>query len=178
MILLLLHGAPATGKFTVGRELAAITGMELYHNHEVVDPILEKHLFGSPEFVTERDHAWRTGLRSRLRSGGGGVVFTFNPESSVPQEFVDWVFAELPRETGASLHSVELYATEPAIELRLASDQRKAFRKLTDVALYRYLRHSGAFATPVIPHTDLRLNTETCTPEEAARAIAAKFGLA
>lgn len=178
MLLLLLHGAPATGKFTVARELAALSGLDLYHNHEVVDPILERHLFGSPEFVEERDRTWRTGLRERLRRGGRGVIFTFNPENSVPQEFINWVFDELPQETGADLHSVELHATEAAIELRLASDQRKTFRKLTDIALYRYLRDSGAFSSPVIPRTDLRINTETCTPDEAARAIAAKFNLA
>jgi len=178
MILLVLHGAPATGKYTIARELAALTGAQLYHNHEVVDPILEQHLFGSPEFVAERDRAWRAGLRERLGAGGPGVIFTFNPENSVPQEFVDWLFGELPKETRATLHSVELVATEAAIEARLGSDQRKGFRKLTDVALYRYLREAGAFATPVMPRTDLRLNTETCTPSEAAREIASKFNLA
>ena len=178
MILLVLHGAPATGKYTIGRELAAVTGLQLYHNHDVVDPILERHLFGSAEFVDERDRAWRTGLRERLRAGGRGVVFTFNPESSVPQEFVDWVFQELPGETNSALHSIELTATEAAIEVRLASAQRKTFRKLTDLALYRFLRDSGAFATPVVPRVDLRIDTEICTPTEAAQAIAAKFNLA
>jgi hypothetical protein len=33
MDLVFLYGPPAAGKFTVGRELAAITGFGLFHNH-------------------------------------------------------------------------------------------------------------------------------------------------
>ena len=62
MPLLFLHGPPATGKLTVARELAALTGWELFHNHLVVDAVLRDHPFGTPGFdnyhlaVTHRDH--------------------------------------------------------------------------------------------------------------------------
>lgn len=62
MRLLFLHGPPATGKYTVGRELAALTGWELYHNHLVVDEVLARHAFGTPGFVAERDQRWRAHL--------------------------------------------------------------------------------------------------------------------
>ena len=40
---------------------------------------------------------------------------------------------------------------------------RQDFRKLTDLALYRQLRDTGAFATPRIPRSDLTLDTAELT---------------
>lgn len=176
MILLFLHGPPAAGKYTVGRELAARTSFELYHNHLVVDEVLKRHAFGTPGFIAERDRRWREHLGAAAGDPAGRVIFTFNPENSVPQTFVDWLFAELPAR-GATLHSIGLFPGEAAIEARLASAQRQSFRKLVDLDLYRRLRDAGTFATPRIPRTDLEIDTERSTPAESARLIAAHFGL-
>ena len=59
MHLVFLHGPAAAGKYTVAKELAALTGFELYHNHLVVDAVLRQHPFGTPGFVTMRDRLWR-----------------------------------------------------------------------------------------------------------------------
>lgn len=174
MVLVFLHGAPATGKYTIGRELAAQTGFELYHNHLVVDEVLQRHAFGTPGFVAERDHAWRRHLGSAAAEPHRRLIFTFNPESTVPQAFIDWLFDEVPAR-GGRLHSVALQLSEEAIEARLASEQRRGFRKLTDHALYRKLRDEGAFARPVIPRTDFVLEGETLSAPEAAARIARRF---
>ena len=171
MKLFFLHGDPAVGKYTVGRELAALTGGELYHNHLVVDEVLRLHAFGTAEFIRLRDAKWRAYLSALPAMGERDVIFTFNPEATVPQEFVDWLFQELPRR-GVAIFSVGLTASERAIEGRLASPQRKGFNKLTDRDLYRQLRAAGTFRTPAIPRTDLWVDTELNSPPEAARLIA------
>jgi hypothetical protein len=176
MNLLFLHGPPAAGKYTIGRELAALTGRELYHNHLVVDEVLKQHAFGSPEFVALRDRMWRDYLGRTAREKPMGMIFTFSPENSVPQAFIDWLFDGLTK-SAVRLLSVELAASEAAIESRLATAQRKGFKKLTDLAFYRHLRDTGTFKTPVIPRTDLRIDTEKVAAPEAARLIAAHFGL-
>ena len=177
MKLLFLHGPPACGKYTIGRELAALADCELYHNHLVVDEVLRSHAFGSPGFVTERDRRWREFLGAAAQQSDRRVIFTFNPENSVPQTFIDWLFDDLVR-AGAVLHSVALTLTEAGIEDRLGSAQRQRFKKLTDLALYRRVRAAGGFATPVIPRTDLSLDTETQSPAELARQIVRHFRLA
>lgn len=177
MKLVFLHGPPACGKYTIGRELAALAGCELYHNHLVVDEVLRSHAFGSPGFVAERDRRWREFLGAAAPQPHRRVIFTFNPESSVPQAFIDWLFGDLVR-AGAVLHSVALTLTEVGIEARLGSEQRRQFKKLTDLALYRRVRAAGGFTTPVIPHRDLLIDTETHTPAESARQIARHFRLA
>lgn len=177
MKLVFLHGPPAAGKYTIGRELAALADCELYHNHLVVDEVLRSHSFGSPEFVAERDRRWREFLGAAAQQLDRRVIFTFNPESSVPQAFINWLFGDLVR-SGAVLHSVALTLTEAGIEARLGSAQRQQFKKLTDLALYRRVRTAGGFATPLIPHSDLSIDTETQTPVESARQIARHFRLA
>jgi hypothetical protein len=174
--LVLLHGAPATGKYTVGRELALQTGFELYHNHLVVDDVLKRHAFGTPGFVAERDRAWREHLTAAARDIARRIIFTFSPENTVPQAFLDWLFGDLVR-SGVTLYSVGLVLPEAVIEARLATNQRKQFKKLHDVTLYRQLRAAGAFATPRIPRNDLVLNTESTLPAEAAACIVRHFKL-
>ncbi len=171
MHLLFLHGPAAAGKYTVAKEVAALTGFEPYHNHLVVDEVLKAHAFGTPGFVAERDRLWRDFFTQFPAPDRARIIFTFNPENSVPQAFIGWLFTELPRRR-VRLTSIEITASEEVIEARITSKPRQQFRKLTDLALYRQLRDSGAFATPLIPRTDLRLDTGTMTPAEAAQRIA------
>jgi hypothetical protein len=172
--LVFLHGPAAAGKYTVAKELAELTGFELYHNHLVVDEVLRSHAFGTPGFVAERDRRWREFFTQFPGSGRANIIFTFNPENTVPQVFIDWFFTEMVRR-GVHLHSVEITASEAVIESRLGTTQRQQFRKLTDVALYRQLRDTGTFATPLIRRTDLRIDTGTAVPSAAARQIATHF---
>jgi hypothetical protein len=174
--LVFLHGPVAAGKYTVAGELAALTGFELYHNHLVVDEVLRQHPFGTPEFVARRDRLWRDFFAQFPRPDRARLIFTFNPENTVPQAFIDWLFTELPCR-GVQLLSIGLTASETAIEERIGSKQRRRFKKLTDVALYRQLRDRGTFATPLIPRTDLLIDTGTASPGAAARQIAAHFQL-
>lgn len=51
MKLIFIYGAPATGKLTVGRELAAQTGYKLHHNHMAVDLGLALFNYDNPEFL-------------------------------------------------------------------------------------------------------------------------------
>jgi MoxR-like ATPase len=176
MHLLFLHGPAAAGKYTVAKELAALTDFELYHNHLVVDEVLKTHAFGTPDFVAERDRLWREFFTQFPAPGRANIIFTFNPENSVPQAFIDWLFTE-PVRRGVKFTSIEITADETTIESRIASKQRQQFKKLTDVALYRQLRDSGTFATPLIPRTDLRIDTGKTSPTEAAGRIAGHFQL-
>lgn len=177
MHLVFIHGPAAAGKYTVAKELAALTGFELYHNHLAVDEVLKTHAFGTPGFVAERDRLWRDFFAQFPGPDRANIIFTFNPENTVPQAFIDWLFTE-PARRGVKFASVEITADETVIESRIASKQRQQFKKLTDVVLYRQLRDSGVFATPIIPRTDLHIDSGKLAPAEAAGRIAVHFRLA
>lgn len=172
MKLLFLHGPPAAGKLTIAREVAARTGWRLFHNHLTVNLALAVYDFGTPGFVALREEIWLTVFRRALADRLPGLVFTFNPENSVPQKFIDELFAEVAA-AGGEVIPVELTASETEIERRLALESRVQNGKLTDLALYRRLRAAGTFLTPVIPPSRLRLDTGLISPTDAARQIVA-----
>ncbi len=170
MNLVVLHGPPAVGKLTVARELARLTGWRLFHNHLAVDFALALHDFGTPGFVVLREKLWREGFAAAVAAGLPGLIFTFNPENSVPQTFVD----DLVRDFSAPPHGfsgIALTAPESELERRLAAPDRQTKRKLVDLDLYRRLRAAGTFATPVMPEPQLRIETTGLAPAEAAVQI-------
>lgn len=168
-----LYGRPATGKFTIAKSVADATGFRLFHNHLIVDATLALYDFGTAGFIALRDELWRTTFARLARDTQlPGVIFTFNPENSVPQAFVDDLFM-LFEQAGATVHCVELTCPEPEIERRLDDPSRREFAKLTDVELYRRLRAEGVFDTPVIRRNRLVLDTQAIAPAEAAGRIVA-----
>jgi hypothetical protein len=177
MKLVMLHGPPATGKYTVGCELAALTGFRLFHNHLVVDTLLSVFAFGTPAFIELRETMWRGVFARAAADRLPGLIFTFSPENTVRPEFVEWLFTELPRH-GVTLHSVALTASETELERRMSASSRREFGKLTDLDLYRRLREAGAFKTPVIPRIDLAIDTALSDPAASARRIAEAIGIA
>ena len=172
MKFLFLHGPPAVGKLTIAREVAALTGWRLFHNHLAVDLALSLYDFGTPGFVALREEAWLAGIRRALADSLPGLIFTCNPENSVPQRFIDELFGDVPAR-GGTLLSVSLTASEAAIEARLSAPSRHEHRKLVDLPLYRQLLAKGTFATPVIPRNDLVIDTGRMTASEAAAEITA-----
>ena len=99
------------------------------------------------------------------------LIFTFNPENSVPQRFVDELISEF-RAAGGEVIPVELVASEGEIEARIGSDSRKAAGKTMDVSAYRRLRENGTFDSPTISGTRLRLDTGSLGAHQTASRIA------
>ncbi len=167
-----IFGRPATGKLTVASELARLTGHRLFHNHLIVDAVKAVYDFGTAGFIALRDELWRAAFTRLARDPDlPGLIFTFNPESSVPQDFVDDLFA-LFEKAGAEIKCVELTCPEDEIERRLDATSRQDFGKLTDAALYRSLKSQGVFDTPVIRRNRLVIDTGTTSANEAAQRIA------
>jgi hypothetical protein len=172
MTLVFIFGRPAVGKLTVARELAVRTGGRLFHNHLTVNLALSLYDFGTPGFIELRQTIWMAAIRRALADRMALLIFTFNPEDTVPQRFVDGLFAEVAA-SGGSVVPVELTASEAAIEARIGSDSRRREGKTMDLDTYRVLRARGVFERPVIRSPRLTLDTGKMTPGEAAARIAA-----
>ena len=172
MKLLFIYGRPAVGKLTVAREVAERTGGRLFHNHLTVNLALSVYDFGTPGFIELREKIWMAVFRRALADQLPLLIFTFNPESTVPQAFIDGLFAEM-KAGGAKVITVELTASEALIEARLGSDSRRRDGKVMDAAMYKRLRLRGVFETPVIPSPRLKIDTGKLSPAEAAERIAA-----
>jgi hypothetical protein len=172
MKLVLIYGRPAVGKLTVARALAERTGAPLFHNHLTVNLVLSVYGFGTPGFVELREKIWMAVFRRAMADQLPLLIFTFNPESSVPQSFVDGLLREIESE-GGQVVPVELTASEETIEARLGAESRRRDGKTLDAHTYRVLRMRGTFESPVIRSPHATIDMDALSPEEAAEKIAA-----
>jgi hypothetical protein len=176
MRLIFVYGLPAAGKLTVGRELSALTGYKLFHNHLAVDLLLSVFEFGSEPFVELREEVWRSVFAQGCRSGLEGMIFTFAPERTVRASFVDDVLRVM-REGGGTVDFVELVCPLAELKGRLEKDSRRAFHKLASIELFEQLHADGVFEASHMPEASVTVNTSLYQAVEAARRIAESLAL-
>lgn len=175
MKLIVLFGMPATGKLTVGQELATRTGFRLFHNHLVVDLLLSVFEFGSPGFVELREKIWLSVAQEACREGLAGLIFTFAPETTVRPEFIGNL-AETVMTEGGTIEFVELACPIEELKRRMDSASRQQFKKLTSVELFDQLHVAGHLSLPM-PKARFSVDTSTCSAAEAAERIARELAL-
>ena len=168
MLLVFIHGAPAVGKLTVARELSALTGFPLFHNHLTVDLVSSLFAFGTPSFVSLREQIWLAAFAEAAHNDLS-LIFTFNPERTVNEEFpqktIDVVAA-----AGEHVVFVELTCSENELERRMEEPSRKDFGKLASLEQYRTLKSAGAFEFPQLP-SDVSIDTTNQPPALTAKQI-------
>ncbi|MBR7179590.1 MAG: AAA family ATPase [Oscillospiraceae bacterium] len=183
MKLVLLIGNSAVGKMSVGQELAKITNLRLFHNHMMIEPVLE--IFGQ----------WRPDITQRLRqvifeefakSENYGMIFTFMWAFDVQEDwdYVDWIkgIFGLPEE---DVYYVELIAPQEVRLQRNATENRlkhKTSKRNIEDSNSRLIRddqnHRWESCPGEITHPNyLRLENAEIPAEEAARIIKEHFAL-
>ena len=172
MKLIFISGMPAAGKLTVARELQALTGYKLFHNHLTVDLLLGMFEFGSPAFVELRESIWLSVFDQACKTGLPGLIFTFAPEKTVREEFVPKAIHTVESQ-GAEIVFVELTCSSDILKQRLNTRSRQDCGKLTSIPLFEELLQHGAFSLPKLPAPRLSIDTGSCEPVDAARRIAA-----
>ena len=170
MRLVVLYGPPAVGKLTVARELAALTGYRLFHNHLAVDLLLSVFEFGSEPFRRLREATWLDVLSAACRERLPGVIFTFAPERTVDPSFFDRLDGAIAA-NGGEIVFVELHCSADERRRRLGNASRHEHGKLTSVELFDALDREGAFAGPPMPPPRLSIDTGLVPAREAAAQI-------
>ena len=107
MDLILLLGSGAVGKMTVGQELMKITDFRLFHNHMMIEPVIE--IFGGlPRGLVNklRDEIFDEFLKTDYQ----GMIFTYMMAFDVPSEW-EYVSIRAARSFSiriTSVHSCDL----------------------------------------------------------------------
>lgn len=175
MRLVFIYGPPASGKLTIAKELAVLTGLALFHNHLIVDAVAAVFPFGSEPFIRLREQFWLAVLREAAEAGRS-TIFTFAPEASVAPGFPDRV-RHVVRSAGGDVAFIRLGVSPAEQERRILDSGRAAFGKLRSLALLRELRPQFEACEATMPAPDVSIDTEAMAPTRAAQVIRDGLGL-
>ena len=182
MKLLLLFGNSAVGKMTVGQELAKITPLRLFHNHMMIEPVLE--VFG--QFRSDVIQKLRAVILEEFgKTENYGMIFTYMMAFDMPSEYeyLRWVKDSL----GVAEEDVcyaELVAPQNIRLERNVTENRlmhKASKRDIDASNARLIRDDENHRMESLPGeitspNYIRIDNSCLSPEETARIIKERFG--
>ncbi len=147
--LLILFGPPAVGKMTVGKEIAARTGLKLFHNHMTIELVVQFFDFGTPPFQRLVDSYRQMMIAEVAKSDLPGLVFTFvwALDQEIELEYVQKL-ADIFRDQGGEIFYAELQAD---LDTRLARNKteyrlaQKATKRDVAASEERLLHHETQY---------------------------------
>ena len=182
MKFVMIVGSGAVGKMTVGQELMKLTGLRLFHNHMMIEPVLE--IFGG----------FNGRAISRLRevifeefaqSDQEGMIFTFMWAFDMKE---DWDYVRqltgMFESRGAEIYCVELVADQAVRLQRNDTENRhanKASKRDVEVSRQRILHEDANYRLVSregeIPFENyIRIDNTNLSAQEAAEKICERFG--
>jgi hypothetical protein len=186
MDLLFVVGPPAVGKMTVGKEIADRTGLRLFHNHMMIEPVLHFFDYEDPAFGRLVEEFRIRIFEEVAASDLPGLIFTYVWAFDIPADgkaVED--YAKPFARRGARISYVELEATMEERLRRNEGESRLAEKpsKRNLEASRRHLmevedRYQLNSKTEFEGRTDyLRLNTTGLSAAEAAEQVITHFNL-
>src|SRR6266446_1998140 len=157
MKLIFIYGPAAAGKLTIARELVALTGYAVFHNHLIVDAVSSIFPFGSERFIKLREQFWLTMLREAAEAGRS-TIFTFAPEASVALDFPERAKQQI-ESAGGRVHFVRLLVSPEEQERRIGNPDRAEFGKLRSLELLRQLQPQFEECEAAMPAPTLTIDT-------------------
>ena len=185
MKLLIILGNAAVGKMTVGQKIAEITDFRLFHNHVMIEPVLDIFGFNNDVIVKLRDVIFQEFVKTEFY----GLIFTYMWDFDEKAEWasrkqIDRV-CEIFEQAGGEIYVVELVASQEVRLQRNVTENRlrnKASKMdversnqmlISDDAEYRCVSHDGelSFANYI------KIDNSDIPPEKVAKMVVEKFGL-
>ncbi|MBQ0072190.1 MAG: hypothetical protein KBS81_10125 [Spirochaetales bacterium] len=183
MKLVLLDGSGAVGKMTVGKALSELTGLRLFHNHMMIEPVLS--LFDTYDSRTVQ--ALRDVIfRRYVETGNKGLIFTymcaFDVESDV--KYLEEV-ASIFQKRGGEVYFVELVAPQSVRLKRNRTKERleeKPSKRDVLTSEARIIREDSLYRLESLPgevkfQNYLKIDNSHLTPNRCARLIKEHFQL-
>ena len=178
MKLVLIVGAGAVGKMTVGQELMKITNLRLFHNHMMIEPVIE--IFG--RFKTDTILKLRDVIfNDFVNDDNEGMIHTFMWAFDMES---DWKYVENLAKKFNEVYCVELIASQEVRLERNKTENRllnKASKRDIEASNNRMLKedtHRLVSNEGEIPFKNyLRINNEHLEACEVAKIIKETFKL-
>lgn len=183
MNLVVILGAQAVGKMTVGSELSKITDLKLFYNHMSIELGLQFDSWGTPLF-NDINGGIRELVMNSFIKHKRGMIFTFTWAFDLQS---DWDYMEHLRQKfkGYTIHYVELVSDISVRMERNITEKRlnaKPSKKNTEwsqnelvqsMGKYRLISNDGE-----IPYENyIKIDNSNLSAEEVAGIIKQRFSL-
>jgi hypothetical protein len=176
MKLLFIYGPPAAGKLTVAEELAAATGLKLFHNHASIDVVEPIFGFGTSAFHRLVNKIRLDVIEEAAKENIDGLIFTFVYSHPHDKNFVDEVTGRVEKH-GGEVCFVQLVCAPAILETRVVSPSRRKHGKLASAETLREVMDKHDLFTPIADSNSFSIDTLALGPREAARKIVERYGL-
>jgi hypothetical protein len=171
--LIFIYGAPATGKLTVGKELARLTGYKLHHNHMAIDLALALFDYADPPLLHLCQRINLDVFDVAAQAGLPGLIFTFAYGGPLDDPFLD----EVIRRFQDDVRFVHLSCDLGELKRRVTRKDRQIYKKLSDPAFLIRVLEAIDYGKEIRHSHHLAIDTTNLPPPDTARKIVAYFEL-
>jgi hypothetical protein len=104
------------------------------------------------------------------------LIFTFNPENSVRQSFIENTVRTLSSHSG-EVFFIEVVCDPAELHRRMDTPDRRNHKKLVSLDLFHQLKSQGVFDSPELPSPRFTLDSTSSSPRENALKIIGELHL-
>lgn len=173
MNLIFIYGPPAVGKLTVSRELAALTGYKVFHNHLSIDAISPIFDFGTEPFGRLLELIRVETIAEAARQNVN-LIYTFCYVKDLDDPHVEKMIRAV-EDNGGETGFVLLVCEKDELEKRILEESRKEFGKVKTIETLNRLLENYELFQPVNARESLIIDNTNLAPQDAARQIAEHF---
>lgn len=171
MKLILLYGPPAVGKLTVAKELSRLTGISIFHNHMILNPLRE--IFGLEHPARAKlEYEFRLRIVEEAIAANKDLIMTGVIMMKNYHDFYKKVI-EMVEKSGGEVDLVQLIAPDEVLKQRVLGEDRKAANKLHSVESWESFAKEYPEMYGRFPEKDhMTIDTSKISPKDAAEIIA------
>jgi len=176
MNLIFIYGPPASGKLTVAKQLAKLTGYKIFHNHLTVDTIIPIFDFGTPAFAYLASLMRFKIFETACKYGLKGLIFTYCYDHPQDDKFVKKVI-NIIHKNGGQVLFVQLYCQKEELFKRVGEVSRKEYNKVSTIRELKAVLKQWDLFTPMPYGDSLRIENTKLAPSKAAKMIIKHYQL-
>ena len=177
MDVIMIHGPPAAGKFTVAKELEIITGYKLIHIHSIYDFLEDIFTKYKYEISLEILHKiYLNILEETAKLKFKGIIFTYAEIARDDFKFIKEV-KKLLDIYKCKLMAVQLFCKKEELKKRVISESRKQFKKTQTLEELEYLLSLKDYESSFEEVETFCIDNTNMTPKEAAEKIKEYFSI-